>query len=559
MKKRLILLSLLVTLSILSAVIFFACNDSNTDSEKEVTYSVTLTYDDDIPLSSGALQVEVYSIGNGIDLNSVKKGSNLTVGVKLRNDYDAESFKIFANGNQVEFTLNSTCNDYDYIDNKTLREIGTFTLSNVTEDINLTYEVEEQKIEINFNRYEIADNPTEAQKAVLNCFYMDGDSNSIGYYFYNNQPYYTTLSQILTTNTASGYDKSSGFLALTGGDILNGAYIYDTFSFGQGMMKALMFKEGYEGNMFNDLGSVQKNVYYINIRDYFTLIDPNSPVSGESYAKQIDISVDPSAIIPNPYGRIQNSGDVFVLPDNIQYNDFALGKNPENVTFTLNKMQGVNFDNAEILIWDTVIEPDERGVYTIDKAPIYYMSEDRLSDNVHAPSVYQIFLKGVDYSDCADLFVLNIDNEHSNVQSIYNLGSFYYQDETIIVEHKDTTFSYSYAQFEFDYYIESAEEITQLSAVSCDIIIKVNLDDTNVLTFDLGEFLPATGNAPFDQENQRNVCNITQTDKVDISYILSQTGAISGDNGVEKYIYSFNIRIGCKISSGQNSVVISQK
>ena len=80
-----------------------------------------------------------------------------------------------------------------------------------------------------------------------------------------------------------------------------------------------------------------------------------------------------------------------------------------------------------------------------------------------------------------------------------------------------------------------------------------------MLTFDLGEYLPSSGNITFDPGTQSNSCNITETDQVEIRYNLSETGTLSDESGASQYIYRFDIRVGCWIGTGINSVKISQK
>lgn len=71
--------------------------------------------------------------------------------------------------------------------------------------------------------------------------------------------------------------------------------------------------------------------------------------------------------------------------------------------------------------------------------------------------------------------------------------------------------------------------------------------------------MPSSGNITVDNETQSNACKIKETDQVDIRYNLSETGTLSGENGVYQYIYRFDIRVGCWIGTGINSVKISQK
>ena len=547
MKKKLLTILLFATISILCAVLFVACNNGN--ATQKDTYSITLSHDDtETPL------VKINTTGN-YDMNAIEKGSSITFSVELRNDYDPSTLKIFSNDKETALQLNADLSN-DYIDNVTYRQIGTFMLENISENINLTYQAEEQKIAIHFYTSIFEGTPTTEQTEVFNSFYIDGDTKPLSEYVDSGEPFYTTLSQILSTETRNGSAKNEGYLSVCGGEILNGAYIYDTFSLGEGMMKALLSKEGEPGNLFQDWATPEKNLFFINLQDYFIWRDPLT--ANQAYAKQMNIAVDPTAILPNPYGRIQPCGSVFNVDESLLYEDFSLGKNPENITFTLNKLDGVNFTNAEVRIWDTVIEPDADGVYTIDQAPIYYKNTERIEKDSEC-SRYEIFLSGVDYSACKDLFVLTIDNQHKEQAAVYNRsGGYYYSDENIIVTDKDTLYA-THVEFEISYGIATSEKITELSAASIDFILTVTLKDQKVLTFDLGEYLPSSGNITVDNETQSNACNITETDQVDIRYNLSETGTLSDENGVYQYIYRFDIRVGCWIGTGINSVKISQK
>ena len=89
-------------------------------------------------------------------------------------------------------------------------------------------------------------------------------------------------------------------------------------------------------------------------------------------------------------------------------------------------------------------------------------------------------------------------------------------------------------------------------------IYTVTLKDKKVLTFDLGNYLPSSGNITVDNETQSNACNIMETDQVAIRYNLSETGTLSDENGVYQYIYRFDIRVGCWVGEGINSVTILQ-
>ena len=276
MKKKLLAILLLATISIICAVLFAACNNGN-NTQKD-TYSIALSHGNtETPL------VKINTTGN-YDMNAIEKGSSITFSVELRNDYDPSTLKIFSNGKETALQLNADLS-IDYIDNVTYRQIGTFMLDNITENINLTYQAKEQKIAIHFYTSIFEGTPTTEQTEVLNSFYIDGDPKPLSEYVDSEQPFYTTLSRILSTETKNGFAKNEGYLSVCGGEILNGAYIYDTFSLGEGMMKALLSKEGEPGNLFQDWATPEKNLFFINLQDYFVWRDPQT--ANQAYAKKM--------------------------------------------------------------------------------------------------------------------------------------------------------------------------------------------------------------------------------------------------------------------------------
>lgn len=213
---------------------------------------------------------------------------------------------------------------------------------------------------------------------------------------------------------------------------------------------------------------------------------------------------------------------------------------------------------GDVKLPDRVIHTQEYELNEREKTllPIYYKSTEKIQNELSI-TAYRIFLSGVDYSACEDLFVLTIDNQHKEQAAVYNRSGGYYFDENIIVTDKDTLYS-THVEFEISYDITTSEKITEISAASIDLILTVTLKDKKVLTFDLGNYLPSSGNITVDNETQSNACNITETDQVDIRYNLSETGTLSDENGVYQYIYRFDIRVGCWVGEGINSVTILQ-
>ena len=92
-------------------------------------------------------------------------------------------------------------------------------------------------------------------------------------------------------------------------------------------------------------------------------------------------------------------------------------------------------------------------------------------------------------------------NQLKEQAAVYNRTIGYYFDENIIVTNKDTLYS-THVEFEISYDIATSEKITELSATSIDFILTVTLKDQKVLTFDLGEYLPSSGNITFDPSDE---------------------------------------------------------
>ena len=112
------------------------------------------------------------------------------------------NFENFSNDKETALQLNADLSN-DYIDNVTYRQIGTFMLENISENINLTYQAEEQKIAIHFYTSIFEGTPTTEQTEVLNSFHIDGDTKPLSEYVDSGEPFYTTLSRILSTETRS--------------------------------------------------------------------------------------------------------------------------------------------------------------------------------------------------------------------------------------------------------------------------------------------------------------------------------------------------------------------
>lgn len=557
MKKRLLFVFLLAVMVVSVAMVFVACNGNNTPGPSK-TYSVNVQYDEPEERIWISLISSVY-------YGAVPEGTDLKYHVQLRNDCVASSVKIYANGNPVTLDLLEGADDYEYID-EGIRDIGEFTLKNVKEDTVITYEYEEVQIKINLNLVSETDpsysQPTLEQTQIFNGLSFDGDNHSLSYYASTKTPYYTTYSQITDDYTLDGKPKTSGYLAVKSANTVNGAYCWDNFELDQGssqMLKAFMYIPDEPGNLFNDWSRCSNNTFFVGLYDFRYKYEEGGTIyDSNSYYREMNITVNPSAIFDNPKGGFDSLGDAFKLknPD-LAFGDFDLGNNPQGgITFTLDKVDGVDYTNAEVYVWDTKIEP-VNGVYTIKHAPMYYVSEPGDFD---LRTDYKLYLKNVDYSQASSLYVLDIGNNNAKV-TFNNIGGYYdttyYLDDSILVMRPDSAAS-SALGITFRYEFDSPEDVMSITGEYMNLLFNVTVDGEEKLAFDLDNFLPNTENTYYDQNQGKTVCK-TGTD-VEVLYYgpIEGTTIYDGESGtVIMRTYLFDITVSFAIAGGENSFVIS--
>lgn len=555
MKKRLLFVFLLGVMIVSVAMVFVACNDPTTPSGPSNTYSVDVQYDE------GEERIWINLISS-VSSEAVPEGSNLKYHVQLRNDCVASSVKIYANGNPVTLDLIAGADDYEYID-EGIRDIGEFTLKNVKEDTVITYKYEEVQIKVNLilisDTDEAYSEPTGEQTQIFNGLSFDGDNHSLSYYTTTKTPYYTTYSQITDDYTLDGKPKTSGYLAVKSKNTVNGAYCWDNFELDQGLskiIKAFMYIPGEEGNLFNDWSRCSNNTFFVGLYDFRYKYEEGGTIyDSNSYYREMNITVNPSAIFDSPKGGFDSLGDAFKLtnPD-LAFGYFDLGNNPQGgITFTLDQVEGVDYTNAEVYVWDTLIEPVD-GVYTISHAPMYYVSEPGDFD---LRNNYKLYLRNVDYSQASSLYVLDIENNNAKVTFDYISGNdTYYSDDSVLVMRPDSAVS-SLASITFRYYFDSPEDIMSITGEYMNLLFNVTVNGTEELAFNLDNFLPDGGNAEYNPLYGKVVCN-TETD-VEVLYAGPIEGTtITDESGtVIMRTYIFDITVSFAIAGGENSFVIS--
>lgn len=553
MKKRLLFVFLLAIMIVSVAMVFVACNGNTAPSGPSNTYSVEVQYDE------GEERIWINLISS-VSTEAVPEGSNLKYHVQLTRDCVASSVKIYANGNPVAVDLIEGADDYEHIDNG-IRDIGEFTLKNVKEDTVITYEYEEVQIKVNLilDTSDAYSQPTGEQTQIFNGLSFDGDNHSLSYYTTTKTPYYTTYSQIESLKTTDGNEKPNGNLAVKSANTVNGAYCWDNFDVYQGssqMLKAFMYIPGEPGNLFNDIVYDSNNTFFISLYDFrYRYEEGGENYDSGAYYREMNITVNPSAIFDNPNGGFDSLGDAFKLtnPD-LAFGYFDLGNNPQGgITFTLDQVEGVDYTNAEVYVWDTLIKPVD-GVYTIDHAPMYYVSKP---GDFGFKTDYKLYLKNVDYSQASNLYVLDIENNNAKVRFDYIEGNdTYYSDDSVLVMRPDSAVS-SLASITFRYEFDSLEDVMSITGEYMNLLFNVTVNGTEELAFDLDNFLPDAGNAEYDPLYGKIVCN-TGTD-VEVLYTgpIEGTTITDGSGTVIMRTYIFDITVSFAIAGGENSFVIS--
>lgn len=556
MKKRLLFVFLLAVMLVSVAMVFVACNGNTTPSGPSNTYYVNVQYDEPEERIWINLLSSVY-------YGAVPEGTDLKYHVQLRNDCVASSVKIYANGNPVTLDLIEGADDYEYIDNG-IRDIGEFTLKNVKEDTVITYEYEEVQIKVNLILISDTDDaysqPTGEQTQIFNGLSFDGDNHSLSYYTTTKTPYYTTYSQIESLKTTDDNEKLSGYLAVKSANTVNGAYYWDNVNLDQGLSKItklFMYIPNEPGNLFNDWVYYSNNTFYISLYNFRYKYEEGGTIyDSNSYYREMNITVNPSAIFDRPDGGFDSLGDAFKLtnPD-LASGDFELGNNPQGgITFTLDQVEGADYTNAEVYVWDTLIEPVD-GVYTIRHAPMYYVSKPGDFD---LRTDYKLYLKNVDYSQASNLYALDIENNNAKVEVGYIRGDVtYYSDDSVLVMRRDSAGS-SLVSIDFRYSFDSPEDVKSITGEYMNLLFNVTVNGTEELAFDLDNFLPGSENVKYD-ENQRKIVCKTGTD-VEVLYYgpIEGTTIYDGESGaVIMRTYLFDITVLFKIAGGKNSFVIS--
>lgn len=315
------------------------------------------------------------------DMNSLttaggKSGFSARLGVVLENYYDADSLKVFANGEPVEFTKNP---DYDDGAPLTDRQIaGTVYFADVRQDINVTFECDEKELSFTFKKNE--SNGDTVAEALKEFVFDDGKS------FYHA----LTTEGYTYKTTWSEYVGSEG-IGLTGPKI--GTYsLYKTVS---AININLLFN--YEFTFGADM-TPERNKYVLFVpTDYVRL--------------NTVVSVNADAITENKMSFESLSGDILRFGNSV-YIPWKDISELETVTVKLNPISGVDASQAEVYVNDVKVFTGADGNYRFssDKLPIDFISDDKLADYSESEaSTYYIRAEKADCSGSETLKTVTVE------------------------------------------------------------------------------------------------------------------------------------------------------
>ncbi len=328
-------------------------------------------------------------------MGGIEKGKSSTYDIYIEDCYDLGTLKIFANGSEISWAMKS-----DYVNDgivQRLQElVGTVTLSNITDNIELSATCEFKKINVSLTIKEGATNID-----VLNDFKVYGKTETLLESVQNSTVFETPYNQISETNQVLRIecDKHIGYYEF-----------YDEMTDGTTTIKGVIETDGYR---------LASNPSVVGWKSYSILTNVIN-YSG-NLPENISIEIDPDDLTINSELTIDNGAGSIVT---FSRNKFA--SNDIESTITIADISGANYENAVLKInGNVVIEQGEmvtRKTYQITSLPILYGRDYE--------DVYMITLEGLDLSEVAGLYSTTyIDNGAGAAFSPW--FNSYYTDENI--------------------------------------------------------------------------------------------------------------------------------
>lgn len=401
--------------------------------------------------------IQISDVGTpGAITTNVKEGGSITYDVTLGNFYDVDTLKIYANDKEVALTKSSNYAPTETGDG--FQVVGTITLSDVKGDIEISSTCEERKIEITFK------SSTTITETTPNANYLKGFSLDDG----------TTLYRALTQG---GYSYK-----ITPTELENGI-IFESSSYKNGYLDFYTSDDMSNNTYFmsgDTVGDYAFNNYLDkeNFNKYALMLN-----DANTFSQEVTVNLDGIAVAEHNVSA--NSGeilDVSYIGDDFKY---VASNNIPSIKATLNKKDGVNYDNAKVYINDTELTKHEvEGVtyYSLDtlKMPVELYDKSKLDDDFDDYYTLKISIKGVDFSAATNFSTIKVSAENSAVDINYTHKSPYYYDgdKTVWVDASNHDFFY----FRFD-----LQSLPEGEAIEYKFTLKKGTDSTE---YDLSKLNP---------------------------------------------------------------------
>ena len=330
---------------------------------------------------------------DSLTTSSDKSGFSVRLGICMNNYYDADTLKVFANGEPIEFTKNPDYQtDAPFADRQI---VGTVFFEKVTADIHVTFECEEKQIQFSF----LADKRNGGVVAEALKQFRFADDTSV---------YEALTSDSYTFRTTwSEYLEEEG-IALTGAKI--GTYRF------------------YKSVNMIDTNLLANNEHRLDAvmtpeRNRYVLFLPTNDLRT---VNEVRMNVD--AITENQMVFESLSGDI-VWFNNGTYIGWQEIQQLDTVALRLHQIDGVNLDQVKVYVNDTEVmsNADERYSFSAERLPIDYVADENLADfDESEATTFRVRVEGADCSGAANLKRVTVNT----TQKISFEGQYYCDGNT---------------------------------------------------------------------------------------------------------------------------------
>ncbi len=433
MKKKLLVFLMAICLIISCALFLTACaSDPASQGPRSPVTAFSFEADGaNIALRDGA------AVSVDEEYMPVFDGGTNEFSLWLSDNYNRDTLKVYLNGKEIEWTQI----DYPDYDNRKLdyfnnRKIGTFALTDLKGEVNITATCKEEVVNLVFSQQEIED----ADKLeILDKFYFvtyDEQDNEVKTSFKTVANEGFTIKSTCTQLSSSdnGIDGIWTKGILVESDAKIGYYNHTQMIVSQA--------EGIFAGWDAHVCAENKYQSYMIVN------------ADGGYTKEICLSFNIEEIKKSTLGFFGWNVNNTIFSYN--YQEWEADFN-QPITITLNNYQGVNFENAKAVIYSTEMDFENvDGHYKITipagKLPMDYLNEDLGEKSIVNPNGFSLELIGVDIQNANlhRMSVTGVDFTGINME----LETPYYSEK--VVEEIDGLIYEDYA-----HYYKDGDKVTE--------------------------------------------------------------------------------------------------